>query len=390
MSIEWSHLWFSQNELKNNNFNPELNKFLENNEISKEEADVLSDMFEENKAGVILVSKNNLKKLREIIWSNSKTNYITSKDKQKIKNISNNKEFKKEKKDKFIESNHIRLDWTLENVTKIRLDQIVWPSEKIKFSIKLTNNSLYPNYMDWNEYNVIWWKDIRSWKQTYIFNEWPRKWNRVMISNWDKLWEYKENPKKWDNKTENDNISEKINISERNKTFIEKLNLPENYKKIAYEFASKLRNNEVLTKNTPIALVDWSKKEMLYTVNWKKIIVPILVWKNWLTSWWYIPNDRKTPVGKIHRFDPSISKIAKSVNWDASNSWHSKTVKSASLQSDTSNAFGWRYFHWVAQYRIDWRFKWMWTWWCVWVDVNTIRQMYYDVKKNWKWYWYVG
>jgi len=389
MSIEWSHLWFSQNELKNNNFNPELNKFLENNEISKEEADVLSDMFEENKAGVILVSKNNLKKLREIIWSNSKTNYITSKDKQKIKNISNNKEFKKEKKDKFIESNHIRLDWTLENVTKIRLDQIVWPSEKIKFSIKLSNNSLYPNYMDWNEYNVIWWKDIRSWKQTYIFNEWPRKWNRVMISNWDKLWEYKENPKKWDNKTENDNISEKINISERNKTFIEKLNLPENYKKIAYEFASKLRNNEVLTKNTPIALVDWSKKEMLYIVNWKKIIVPILVWKNWLTSWWYIPNDRKTPVGKIHRFDPSISKIAKSVNWDASNSWHSKTVKSASLQSDTSNAFGWRYFHWVAQYRIDWRFKWMWTWWCVWVDVNTIRQMYYDVKKNWKWYWYV-
>ena len=389
MSIEWSHLWFSQNELKNNNFNPELNKFLENNEILKEEADVLSDMFEENKAGVILVSKNNLKKLREIIWSNSKTNYITSKDKQKIKNISNNKEFKKEKKDKFIESNHIRLDWTLENVTKIRLDQIVWPSEKIKFSIKLTNNSLYPNYMDWNEYNVIWWKDIRSWKQTYIFNEWPRKWNRVMISNWDKLWEYKENPKKWDNKTENDNISEKINISERNKTFIEKLNLPENYKKIAYEFASKLRNNEVLTKNTPIALVDWSKKEMLYIVNWKKIIVPILVWKNWLTSWWYIPNDRKTPVGKIHRFDPSISKIAKSVNWDASNSWHSKTVKSASLQSDTSNAFGWRYFHWVAQYRIDWRFKWMWTWWCVWVDVNTIRQMYYDVKKHWKWYWYV-
>jgi hypothetical protein len=45
------------------------------------------------------------------------------------------------------------------------------------------------------------------------------------------------------------------------------LKLPENYKKIALEFASKLKSNEILTKNTPIALVDASKKEMLYTIN---------------------------------------------------------------------------------------------------------------------------
>ncbi len=391
MNIEWNNLWFSTDEIKNNNLNPELNSFLENNEISKEEADVLDDMFKENIAGIILVSKNNLQKLRKAIWSNSKTNYITNRDKQKIRNISNDTDNIKEKNSKFNTSNHILEDWILQNVTKIRLDQIVWPSEKIKFSIKLSKNSLYANYMDWNKYNVIWGKDDSNWKQTYIFDEWPLKWKRVMISNWDKLWEYKEkDSKRKYKKIEKSNINEKLSISESNKLFIEKLTLPENYKKIAYEFASKLNNNEKLTEKTPIALVDWSKKEMLYTINWKNTIVPILVWKKWLTNWWYIPNDRKTPTWKIHRFDPSLSKIAKSVNWDASNSGNSKTVKSASLQSDTSNMFGWRYFHWVAQYRIDWRFKWMWTWWCIWVDVNTIRQMYYDVKKNWKWYWYVG
>ena len=388
MSIDWPKFWFSERELKNNDFNPELKEFLKDDVLSEEEADVLTDMFKENKVNVILVSKYNLGKLRSIIWSNSRVNYITNRDKKKVASYVP-REYDESERESFSDlSKHIDENWILKNVSRLRLDQIVWPSEKIKFSINLSNNSIYKSHMDWNTYNVVWWKDVRNWKHTYIFEDWPLRWKRVMISNWDQLLEY------WklvtSSRVDKRKTIEYTNISKRNIDFIKWLKLPNNYKKIALEFAWKLKSREVLTRKTPIALVDSSKKEMLYTINWKSIRVPVLLWKNWLTYGWYSPNDKKTPAWKIHRFNPSISKIANSVNWDASNSWHSKTVKWASLQSNTSIIFGWRYFHWVAQYRIDWRNKWMWTWWCVWVDVDTIRKMYRDIKKNWIGYWYVS
>lgn len=188
------------------------------------------------------------------------------------------------------------------------------------------------------------------------------------------------------------NITEEVFIQNENldnNNFIENLDLKWNYKRIAYEFISKLKSNEILNRETPIALVDSSKKEMAYIIDGKVYYEPVLLWKNWTVTWWYINWDKKTPKWYIHRFDINKSKIASTIDWDASNSWYSKTVLSASLQSDTSTAFGWRYFHWVAQYRIDWRFNGMWTWWCVWVNVNFIRKMYNDVLKNWWWYWYV-
>ena len=174
-----------------------------------------------------------------------------------------------------------------------------------------------------------------------------------------------------------------------NTDFIEQLDLKENYKEIAYDFISKLKPNEKLAMATPIALVDSSRKEMVYIIFWEIKYIPVLLWKNWTITWWYERWDWKTPKWFVHRFDPSISKIADSINGDASNSKHSKTVKSASLQSTTSQAFWWRYFHWVAEYRIKWRFTWMGTTWCVWVDVDTIRDMYTDVINNWWGYWYV-
>jgi hypothetical protein len=290
-------------------------------------------------------------------------------------------------------SNFIDRNWYLKNVANVRLDQLVSPYQKTKFSITLSKNSIYSSRLDWKTFNVVWWRDKRTWKYTFVFENWPLKRKRVLIWNWDKLWEYQDTfvksnnfDKKYEKK---DNIKDYKNILEKNRSFIDWLKLPNNYKKIALEFASKLKSNEILTKKTPIALVDSSKREMLYTVKWKKIIVPVLLWKNWITYWWYIPWDRKTLAWKIHRFDPSISKIASSPNWDASNSWKSKTVKSASLQSSLSMATWWRYFHWVDDYRIKWRFKGMWTWWCVWVDKNTIRKMYYAVKRNGGWYGYI-
>jgi len=396
MWIEWPKLWFSAKEIKNNNLNPELKEFLKDNELSKEEADVLVDAFNENKASVLLISKHNLRKLRKIIWIRSRRNYLTTRDKKAIAAYVPTEYNEKKNSVSFWKlSRFITKNWYLKNVWKVRLDQLVSPYKKTKFSITLSKNSIYRNYMDWKTFNVVWWKDKRTWKYTYVFADWPLKRRRVLIWNWDKLWEYIE--KKWRNndrpskheKWHKHERKEYKNVSERNRNFIDSLKLPWNYKKIALEFASKLRSNEVLTKRTPLALVDASKKEMLYTINWRKTIVPVLLWKNWITRWWYVPWDRKTLAWKIHRFNPRLSKIASSLDWDASNSWNSKTVKSASLQSALSMATWGRYFHWVDDYRIKWRFKWMWTWWCVWVDKRTIRKMYRDVRKRWIWYGYV-
>ena len=413
MSFEHNNLWLSRRELKNNNLNPELNRILRDNIISKEEAEVLVDAFEENKNNVLLISRRNLRKLRKILHLTSKQNYLTTKDKKAIAAYIPKEYHEKSRKEKFISiSRHLDRSGRLKNVSRIRLDQLVSPYKHTKISITIWRNSVYKNHMKWRTFNVVWWKDKRTWKLTFVFANWPLKRMRVLISNGDKLWEYQKHNKsdirhsKRNTEKNKKNVHEKHNthrkhpkkyvshreyknISERNRSFIDWLKLPYNYKKIALEFASKLRHNEILSKRTPIALVDASKKQMLYTINWRKIIVPVLLWKNWVTRWWYVPWDRKTLVWRIHRFDPRLSKIASSPNWDASNSWHSKTVKSASLQSELSMATWGRYFHWVDDYRIKWRFKWMWTWWCVWVDKYTIRKMYYDIKRRWIWYGYV-
>jgi len=323
MWIENNNLWFNQKELKNNNLNPELNKFLENNELSKEEAEVLVDAFEENKKGVLLISRNNLRKLRKILNLTSRRNYLTTRDKKAIAAYIPKSYHEEIKSEKFINIlKHIDKRGRLKNVSKLRLDQLVSPYQKTKFSITLSKNSIYSSRFDWKTFNVIWWKDKRTWKFTYVFADGPLKRRRILIWDWDKLWEYiiKKSKKiekisKKVRKKEYITSREYKNISERNKSFIDWLKLPLNYKKIALEFASKLKNNEVLTKRTPLALVDASRKEMLYTINWRKIIVPVLLWKNWITRWWYVPWDKKTLV---------------SSNW-----WHSKTVKSASLQSES-------------------------------------------------------
>jgi len=183
---------------------------------------------------------------------------------------------------------HLDNEWNLINVKKIRLDQIIWPYRHTKISITFWNNNKYYKNMQWTTYNVVWGRDKRTWKYTYVFESWPYKRQRVLISDGDKLGEYHEKERtKSINVLKNFNINrEYINISERNKSFIDWLKLPNNYKKIALEFASKLRHNEILTKKTPIALVDASKKEMLYTVNWRKKFVQVLLWKNWITYWW--------------------------------------------------------------------------------------------------------
>lgn len=178
-------------------------------------------------------------------------------------------------------------------------------------------------------------------------------------------------------------VSERITWREINNEYLEKLNLPKNFNIIWEKFLNKLWK-EILKPSDPLALVDAIGKKMAYIINWKFKIVDIIIWKNWISRN-YKEWDKKTIVWEIHKFDPSISKIAKDENWHAGNSEKAKTVKSASLQSKLSMNTWWRYFHWVQASRIP---NW-WTFWCVWVDPLFIRKMYADVIKNWWGYWYV-
>lgn len=69
-----------------NNINPEVNDFLKDSILDPEEAQALSDIFEANKK-IIIISKENLVKLRKSIWSKRVKNFIRDPEKKIISAI---------------------------------------------------------------------------------------------------------------------------------------------------------------------------------------------------------------------------------------------------------------------------------------------------------------
>ncbi len=66
------------------NLNPELKKFLDNKILSSEEAKILTATFEANAGAILNVSIDNLKLLREVIWTTSKTAWHITYDEKRI------------------------------------------------------------------------------------------------------------------------------------------------------------------------------------------------------------------------------------------------------------------------------------------------------------------
>ena len=184
MSIEWPKLGISEAELKNNNFNPELEKFLEDNIITQEETKVLHDIFSEKRANIYHVSKENLNQLRDIIWSKSKKTWITDSDMSFLKNnttwksnqaiISNevkieeiqevNAKQTEIKKDMIKETKENKTDKLLEKL-KNNQNSINWP---ITLGKSLTKDELIILQTIWKENgNYRWRIDWITWKQSY-------------------------------------------------------------------------------------------------------------------------------------------------------------------------------------------------------------------------------
>ena len=370
MSIEGPKLGISETELNNNDFNPELEKFLENNIISQEETDVLHDIFSEKRADIYHVSKQNLKELRDIIWSKSKKVWITDSDMTFLKNHKNKAPIKettiKKIEKKEAKQNHINQNWILVWVSKNRLDQIILDTSK-KISITFKNNNFNWSNINWETFNITWWKDIDTWKETFIFEDWELKWKRVKINDWDKLWEYS---------VQNKKTAEQIQAKKEHKSTgikIEKAK-PSNNESIAThdelirktprEFQAMMK--EFLSKRTTntwekISSIDIMKVPLILLLNtkWKKWMSYV----NWsfkifdiINTWWSL----KWKVWKLNKLKLSNNKL-----WDVSMSW-SKTVVWASFMWPWMNA---QWIHWVDERRLWWGTS----RWCVWIWSDTLK-----------------
>jgi hypothetical protein len=167
-------------------------------------------------------------------------------------------------------------------------------------------------------------------------------------------------------------------------------NLSERWKVIFDELFLKVTSKEqqeILEGKVPITLADSKNKKWLYiTRNGDIQEFTIIIWQNWVTTGSYVEWDRKTPIKMVHRFNRVI--IAQNPNGSANNDWTSHTVLWASIQSDLSQAYGWRYFHGVWNGRDA---GWGKTFWCVWLPIPIARKIAFDVQKAWnRGFWYVA
>lgn len=280
MSIEGPKLGISNSELNNNNFNPELDKFLEDNIISQEETSVLHDLFSEKRADIYHISKQNLSQLRNIIWSKSKKGWITDNDMNKLKNkseINKNTGTKADKyekrtkqttknkinntstsqssnlneKNEINKNNYIDSNWKLINVRKITLmdlialgydsiNSIIW--NKYKFSISNTK---------WETFNVFLWSTSSGIKNYYYW-EGPKKNQRVKIYDWYKLWATASNQESNDKKSNNFDSPEGYDTIDN----------PEQLKQL-------LENRDITKADIDKWIQKWYKTIKLW-VGWKK------------------------------------------------------------------------------------------------------------------------
>ncbi|MDQ7008965.1 MAG: hypothetical protein Q9M94_01590 [Candidatus Gracilibacteria bacterium] len=178
MVIKGPQLGISRKELNNNNFNPEIKKFLEKKDkandksnLSKEEAILLKNIFK-NRKNIYHISKTNLTSLRSIIGSNSKIGIITGKDLKSLNNYVDNykeevkknipKVVKKEvtqepKTIEIFKNTNISEKGVLKGVKKLNIKTLL-SSENIKYLIK--NNILkkidhFSIIHDNKQFNVI-------------------------------------------------------------------------------------------------------------------------------------------------------------------------------------------------------------------------------------------
>ena len=183
------------------------------------------------------------------------------------------------------------------------------------------------------------------------------------------------------------------------------------WRQVFKEFYAKLKSSEqkeVLAGKRPLCLVDPKTNKMLYVDGKKKTTLSVILWQNGTTTGKYVPRDKKTPIGMVHRFnyvklweqfpdklirkwepriddllpadngtwrDLTYNKRLKAYEWDKlivkrnkggkiiSKRWERRrvTVTWFSLQSSLAGKYGGRYFHWVGPNRNK-------TWGCVGIE----------------------
>ena len=203
--------------------------------------------------------------------------------------------------------------------------------------------------------------------------------------------------------------------------------LPESWKVIYQEFFQKLRPNEQqeVLSGKPFTLVDSRTKQLIFVEDNKVVQMDVILGQNGTTNGNYVPYDKRTPVGMIHRFNRVVLSEDKGRNilrawepyhpdlmpadnaqwrnlyfdesvqtyrWEKySNSkgrWERNkrvTVVGVSIQSDVAAQYGGRYFHLVWPGRNG-------TWGCVWIkyeDRAQARAMANTMAAE-GWFWYVS
>lgn len=198
-----------------------------------------------------------------------------------------------------------------------------------------------------------------------------------------------------------------------------------NWRLIFTEMYQKLHPKErkEIIKWKPFSLVDARTKKLLFVYDTQQIEMDVILWQNGITKWWYVPMDKRTPVGMVHRFDtvklwehagknllrkwqpyyPDLMPAdnaqwknlyfdanTQSYRWDKLTKWWWQknkrvTVVWVSIQSPESMNYGWRYFHLVWPGRNG-------TWGCVGIKYEyreQAKQMAKIISQKWG-FWYVS
>lgn len=192
---------------------------------------------------------------------------------------------------------------------------------------------------------------------------------------------------------------------------------------IFQEFYQELkpRERKEVMNGKPFSLVDARTNKLLFIAGKEKMYIDVILWQGGLTKWGYVPYDKKTPIGRVHKFNvvkfwsqakswvkkwqpilpeflPAdnatrrnlvFNKSKQAYEWEKSTKkgWERRrvTVTGFSIQSGLAAQYGWRYFHWVWPNRNK-------TWWCVWIEHRDYAEgmkMAEEFRRKW-WFGYVS
>lgn len=180
-------------------------------------------------------------------------------------------------------------------------------------------------------------------------------------------------------------------LPETNREFIDSF-VPDHWKEAVTKFVVSLEPNEILSPSDPITVCDSSNNSAIYLIDGEYKTFPV-IYGSWGFSNGYVASgDQKTPRWVPMRF--GSVRIPSSPYWDASNGQESSTVMWASLQSTETQTTQdwiqtWKWFHWVADHRMEKMEDT--TIWCVGMWVWIVREIARDIQSNWnKWYWFIA